>query len=239
MNFACPQCAARNETNIPEPFLRCAFCQSTLYVDLAAITPVFTIASQIESRQVGLYLRKDFERVGFQEPLAIKGVDTVYFPFWEMRPERLERGSFIFPLPRTTLPAGTRMYFQGPDMEMKTCIPIDTQPETEGKRILYYLPFFRAEVEYRENRYPFFVSAVNGDVFGEPLPVWTIDRANRYLPRFLLMLAVFLLVNIGLDRFLPAVLSNLFFLAVFILWATNARNPEKKRQMKKWKKPTN
>lgn len=220
MKITCPQCGGETRVETPDPFVICAFCHGSLYIDLETITPVFTFSPEIESNRVSLYLKKDFEKVGLGERLAIREVAPVYLPFWRTAGQNLlQRASAAFPAERIPLPSAGSIFFDPavPEHERPPLLGIDLPPAERDKPLLYLVPFYELRVCFREQTRRFFVNAVNGGVYGEPLPVFRSGGTRRLFFVFISFLLSLLAVNFLFDRFIVAVFSNLLVLGIFYL----------------------
>lgn len=224
MNFTCPQCGAVNQPENPDPFLGCDYCHSSLYIDHDSISDVYTFSPAIEIRRVSLYLKNDFEKIGFRETIAVQSSVLAYFPFWLDREKKeLYAAYSLFPSRTIPIPSAAPCFFHKRDDSSETIIPVDADPLSGKKKTLYYIPFFQVRVSYRNREYPFFVSAVGGDVFGERLPFIPGEKSQRLFPYFLSIFSAFIIVNFLFVGFVPALLSNglllagFYFLSVFWL----------------------
>ncbi|HLP46293.1 MAG TPA: hypothetical protein VK469_10115, partial [Candidatus Kapabacteria bacterium] len=69
MKLTCPQCSAESQVDIPDAFARCEFCKSTLYIDIDEITVVYSFTPTVETQQLGMFLKRDFDKTGFNEAI--------------------------------------------------------------------------------------------------------------------------------------------------------------------------
>lgn len=222
MNFTCPRCGAINQPENPDPFLGCAYCRSSLYIDHDSISDVYTFPPAIEIRRVSLYLKNDFEKIGFRETIAVQSSRLAYFPFWlDGEKKELYAAYSLFPSRTIPIPSAAPRFFHGSDDSPDMVVPVDADPKSGGKKTLYYIPFFQIRVSYKSREYPFFVSAVSGDVYGERLPFIPGEKSQRLFPLFLSIFSAFIIVNFLFVGFIPALLSNglliigFYFLSVF------------------------
>jgi len=226
MKIACPQCGADNRIETVDIFIRCPYCQSTLYIDLDGIRQAVSFKPEIDGSQVGLYLKRDFEKFGFGEALSIRPIGLVFFPFWmEENKPILARASAAFPRLQIPVPASEAVFF---DIQTEAAealiydVDCQSQPSAsgfEGKK-LCYVPYYRALVRQRQlpREYPFLVNAISGTVEGERLPLVSVQKIYHLFPVFLLIFLAFLLVNQLLDQFWPALFVNLALTAsIFFL----------------------
>ncbi len=163
MKLSCSQCNAENQVEIPDAFVRCEFCKSSLYIDIDEITVVYAFTPIVETQQLGMYLKRDFEKTGFNEVITIQRSAPLYFPFWRVEgSDKLERACSRFPGEHIKIPAGEKIFFDHDGTLEKNIeiLSIDTQPGTAKKRTLYYVPFFQVNIVFNRKNYTFFVDAV-------------------------------------------------------------------------------
>lgn len=217
MKISCPQCGADFQLDKPDAYISCHFCQNSLFIDLDDIFPVFAFKSVIEPHQIGAYLKKDFEKMGFNEELDIVDSIPVYFPFWQLEGEsEVISASSRFPKNRTGLLSANRIFFDARTVDYRIeLIEIDTQPEESQKRYLYFYPFFKVLVRFREKQYEFFVNAVSGEVFGDPIPFISGNEVSHFFPLFMTIFLSFLVANYMFDHFFLSIAINLVLFYFF------------------------
>lgn len=228
MKVSCPQCSAKIKLKNPESFVKCEFCGNSIYIDIDDITPVYTYKANIEPDQIIFYLKRDFEKIGFNENIKIIKFLPVYFPFWQVKGEaKLERGSSQFFDEIIKSESGTKIFFNASDIDYTIeIIEIDTQPETEEKRILFYIPYFKVDISFKGKAYRFFVNAANGEVSGNPIPYMSDKETKRIFPLFLLILITFLIINYFFDT--PFLSIALNIAAFFIFYKLSIKSIEQK-----------
>jgi hypothetical protein len=217
MKISCPQCGAEFELENPEPYIICDYCKNSLFIDLDEIITVYTYKSAIEPHLIGSYLKKDFEKMGFDEEIRVVNSVPVYIPFWKLEGmEKLKRSCSRFPAEEVNILSTKKVFFDASRIDFRIeVMEIDTQPRSIEKRILYYYPFFRMDIIFREKKYKFFVNAVTGDVYGESIPYISGNDVNRLFPLFLIIFAVFLAVNYFFDHFFVSISLNIIFIFIF------------------------
>lgn len=217
MKISCPQCGAEYQLDEPDIYFSCPFCKNSLFIDLENIVSVYTFKSAIEPHQIGSYLKKDFEKMGFNENLDIIDSIPVYFPFWHIEGEKeVDSASSRFPRKRSGLLSSNRTFFDARSVDYRIeLIEIDTQPEDSRKRCLYYYPFFKVTVRFREKNFEFFVNAVSGEVFGEPIPFISGNEVSQFFPLFIAIFLSFLVVNYMFDHFFLSLAINLGLFYLF------------------------
>lgn len=217
MKIVCPQCGAEIQLDKPDPYLSCSYCKNSLFIDLDNIFAIYSFKSSIEPHQIGSYLKKDFEKKGFNEELEIIDSIPVYFPFWKVEGEQqVVSGSSRFPQKTTGLLSANRVFFDAKAVDYRIeVVEIDTQPDKPRKRSLYYYPFFKITVKFREKNHDFFVNAVSGEIFGDPIPFISGNEVSQFFPLFLTIFLVFLVVNYVFDRFILSIAINLALFYLF------------------------
>lgn len=208
MKLQCPQCGTNNKIEIPDSFATCQSCNSSLYIDIDTITPVYSFAPAFGTDQLGMYLKRDFEKIGFNEDIKISDAVPVYFPFWQVEKNRkLLRAGSQFPETDIEPPSGEQVFFDSHDALDKNIevTSIDTQPPGDEKRTLFYVPFFQVTVEFNQKKYVFFINAVNGEVNGDPIPYISSEKTFALFPWFIGIFAVFMVLNIVFDNMLVVI----------------------------------
>lgn len=217
MKISCPQCDTEFNLENAESFLTCPECKNSLFIDLDDVIAVYTFKSAIEPHLIGTCLKKNFEKMGFDEDFYIVYSVPVYIPFWQLEGmEKLKRGCSRFPVDDVNLLSTNRKFFDPNRLDFRIeVLDIDTQPAASQKRILYYYPFFRLDIEFREEKYRFFVDAVTGAVFGDSIAFISGKHINRMFPLFLLFFVVFLAVNYFFNQLFVSISINVLLIFVF------------------------
>lgn len=217
MKLSCPQCNAENQVEIPDEFVRCEFCKSSLYIDIDEITVVYAFTSTVEKQQLGMYLKRDFEKTGFNETITIQRSAPIYFPFWGVEgSDKLERACSHFPGEHIRIPAGEKVFFDhdGALENNIEILSIDTQPGTAKKRTLYYVPFFQVNIVFNRKNYTFFVDAVTGAVSGDPIPYFSVEATFKLFLMFIAIFLILLVINSVFDNMLIVMALCLATMAV-------------------------
>ncbi len=205
MKLSCPQCSAENQVEIPVAFVRCEFCKSSLYIDIDGITVVYAFSPLVQPQQLGMFLKRDFEKTGFNENITIQRSVPLYFPFWGIEgSDKLERACSHFPGEYIKIPAGEKVFFdhEGTLEKNIEIQSIDTQPGTTKKRTLYYVPFFQVNIVFNRKDYTFFINAVTGAVSGDPIPYFSVEATFKL---FLMFIAVFIILVV-----INSIFDNMF-----------------------------
>lgn len=230
MKLSCPQCNAKNLVEIPDEFVRCEFCKSSLYIDIDGITVVYAFTATVETQQLGMYLKRDFEKTGFNEPITIRQSAPVYFPFWGVEgSDKLERACSHFPGEYIKIPAGEKVYFDHDGTLEKNIevLSIDTQPVTAKKRTLYYVPFFQVDIVFNGKNYTFFVDAVTGAVSGDPIPYFSVEATFKLFLMFIAVFLILLTINSVFNNML--IVIPLCLLTMGIVYRLSLTRLEKKK----------
>ena len=217
MKINCPQCGADFQQEKPDVFIKCEFCKNSLFIDIDKITAVYTFKPSIKSHQLSSYLKKDFEKMGFDEDIKVIESSPVYFPFWQIENEKKhERGNHCFPQEKIESLSAGKIFFDATKIDYRIeVIGVDTQPDSSVNRTLYYYPFYVVEIEFKKKKYQFFVNAINGRVYGDPLPFLPGEDVNRLFPLFLTIFLFFLFVNYFFHEVLISVVVNVLALFIF------------------------
>ncbi len=218
MRIACPQCGGESQPETVDEFVTCAFCGSSLFIDLEAVTPVFTFRPAIESERVSLHLKKDFERIAYGSAVVVEEVEALFAPFWTTAVNGpLQSACAAFPAERIPPPAADRLFFsppEGPQAPLR--MPVDVPPPG-GRAGLLLVPFYAVRGRQGERRFLFYVNAVSGTVYGRPRAALDPGGNLRHVALFAGFFLSMLGVNYRFDSGALAVLSNLLLLSLFFL----------------------
>ena len=229
MHYNCPKCGGENQIKIAEnEYLKCSYCNNSLYIDLDGITLVYSYKSLINPQNLSLHLKKDFKKTGFSENFKIINHYPLYLPFWETeKKKQLERGSSRFEDEFINIPSEEKKTFEFEEIASEVeVIEPDTQPESDKKRNLCYMPFYAVVINYREKEYTFFINGMNGEVTGDPIPYVSSDETIKLLPLFLMIFVAAFIVNYFFDNFIIALIINI--LTVFVLYNLSLSKINKK-----------
>ena len=152
MKLNCPQCGDENKIAVPEAFLTCQSCKSSLFIDIDKIAVVYTFTPTVKPEVLSLYLKKDFDKVGFDENINITRSIPIYLPFHQVKGQNLlRRASSHFPEDSIPLPSSQKMVFHPAGVEAKhiEIYDIDTQPPGSEEEILFYLPSICATIRHK------------------------------------------------------------------------------------------
>lgn len=233
MKLTCPNCGGNNQIEIPDTFTRCEFCKNSLYIDIDEITVVYSFTPIIEANQLGMYLKRDFEKMGFNEAIEIIHSVPAYFPFWHTEGSgMLERASVHFPEENIKIPSVEKMFFDSSTAIEKNIefFSIDTQPEESEKRTLYYVPFFQVSILFNRKNFTFFINAVNGEVKGDPIPYISSQNTFKLFPLFITIFLLFLAINSVFNNML--VVMPLCLVVLYLFYHASLQTLEKKYHKK-------
>lgn len=198
-------------------FLTCRFCKNSLYIDFDGISLTYTYKSIVSPAEVVMFLKRDFKKIGFSENYKIINKYPVYLPFWEVGENNfLESASSQIKIGKIPKPSQERLVFDFKEMaeQVETENP-DTQPDIDKKRTLYYIPFYRIILNFREKEYSFFIDALSGKVIGDPIPFMSAKEIGRYFPLFILMLIIFFVVNLFFNNIIISLFLNVILIYIF------------------------
>ncbi len=228
MNAACPNCGSTGSLPENDIFFSCPTCNHAAYIDVDGLKPIFTFTPKLQPEDVEICLKQSFEKVGLTGAYEIVYVNPIYLPFW-----RTGRHSFL-------ARASSGFHGEGLDMPQSEAIPLDisterekfdlvdieTQPPGADKNSIFFVPIFRINVSYQKRIYVFFVNAVNGNVYGDPIPFTSSQKAAKIFPYFL---AVFFLFLINSSVFESTALAmGLNFLTLFVFFQITIKDLQKK-----------
>ncbi|HLP47242.1 MAG TPA: PepSY domain-containing protein [Candidatus Kapabacteria bacterium] len=218
MKLTCPQCSAENQVDIPDAFARCEFCKSTLYIDIDEITVVYSFTPIVQTQQLGMFLKRDFDKTGFNEAIKVQGSALYYFPFWQVGgSDKLEKACSRFPGEQIRIPAGEKIFFDPAGALEKNIetLSIDTQPGMAQKRTLYYIPFYQVDIMFNRNKYTFYIDAVTGAVSGSPIPYFSAAATYKLFLIFMALFLLLLVINSVFANMLIVIPLCLATMAVF------------------------
>lgn len=217
MKFSCPGCGADNHKEKFDVYLNCEHCSTSLFVDVDGVFPVFAVKAEIESKDLKNHLELGFGKTGFPEEVEITDITPLYLPFWKIENKNnLKNGSTQFPEDIIKFsPENTTCLNIFELRGHVKIVDIGTQPSVSDKRILYYFPFFKVKVLFREEEFRFFINAVNGEVYGNPIPYIPTDKVFRLFPLFIFAFIIFITFSLLFDHVLVTLSSS--FIALYIL----------------------
>ena len=220
MIFECPKCGGKNNLEIADnEFIKCSFCNNYAYIDLDGLVSVYTYKSLIDISDTTMFLKKDFEKTGFQEDFRIVNRYPVYIPFWDVEGSRvLHQGSSRYRDEEAVIPSEEKILFDFESiMGTVEVVEPDIVPSEDEKKVLCYLPFYVVNIRYKEKEYGFLVNGMNGEITGDPIPFLSVNDAGALFPQFLLIFLVAFVINFLFDNLYLSVFLNIA--AIYLLYS--------------------
>ncbi len=220
MIFECPKCGGKNKLELAEnEFIKCSYCNNFSYIDLDGIVSVYTFKSLIEINDTTLFLKKDFEKIGFSEKFRIINNYPLYIPFWDTGDSRvLSGGSSQFREDGVVMPSEEKVVFDFDSISGSIeIIEPDIIPAQDKKIVLCYLPFYKVVINYKGEEYVFLVNGMSGEISGDPIPFVSVSEAGSLFPQFLMIFLVAFVVNFVFDNIFLAISTNI--IAIYLLFS--------------------
>ena len=232
MRVACTQCGAAVEVAADARILECPFCSTSLAVDATGTVFHEVMLTTVEAAEAVSHLRRFLAGrhtvAGLAEAARISSPRLELFPFWAFTVsapggERVvlqpAAPSVLQGLQGVSLPAGTTRPMSaeaaGGAPVIEPEIPVATAREWLAQQqgdhpvvrtVLYHLPLYRIDYEYRGRTYRAAVDGVSGQVFPGDYPA---KAETPYLA-----MAVVAIVLFGIEGLL---VQNLFLKATLYL----------------------
>lgn len=220
MIFECPKCGGKNNLELAEnEFIKCSYCNNFSYIDLDGIVSVYTYKSLIDIKDTTLFLKKDFEKIGFSEEFKIINNYPLYIPFWDVEDSRvLSGGSSQFRADGAVKPSEEKVIFDFDSISGSIeIIEPDIIPEHDEKKVLCYLPFYKVIINYKGEEYDFLVNGMSGEISGDPIPFVSVKEAGSLFPQFLMIFLVAFVINFIFDNLFLAISTNI--IAIYLLFS--------------------
>ena len=175
MKIACPQCGADTQLQDPAGFVRCAFCGSSLVLDLGGIRPHLLCVPRHTPNDVLPLIRSWCDQRGVPVPSGLRPPQLVYRPFW-----RFPAGPLVAAWPTieprwsaVQVPQGAQRVFDpeavrlGHVVEPTVAEAAMRQGEAAGD--LLHLPFYDVQGSLGSHAFQLSVDACSGQVYPEPV----------------------------------------------------------------------
>lgn len=190
MDVPCANCAAKVPIERDDPFLKCPFCESTLYLDRAKTFKAFRLPPVVPRSRVADLVHQHLELLELPR-LSVRSCEGLLMPFWGVRGLRVQETIPAFsPVPAGF--AGFRLPAAGavpegepgpPGFERAACSE-GSSAAWEGRGDvsgfgLYAVPFFKVGYGEAEGTYTAWVDAVEGVVRLESSPPPLTDRISK------------------------------------------------------------
>ncbi len=189
MELYCPQCGAQIPSIEESGFVKCEYCDTTLYVDLTQAAQHYYYSLQIKKSHLWALLTRWLalrELNKGPKPLDIK---LVYFPFW-----RIARGKKTLFLPAASfhieeisemrIPGGDFKLYEKSLEDDNEVIPPDifldsvlenhqeelTKIEGKASMFLVHVPLYMVRYQYGSGEYEIVIEGVQGQIFTDDIP---------------------------------------------------------------------
>jgi hypothetical protein len=188
----CTKCGAPNELDPGKKLLKCAFCESQIYIDKSGAGFYYILPYQMDEQGAqGIFKRwsamsdkaKDLEQLG-----RITSFKGQYFPVFMFRRDVSgEEKVFVEPARSTTLPGLHRLkvppgdmkvfdqkYDHGsseiiePNIEMMAYI--EKMPGEAKEQALVFFPLYTVEYDYKGDNFEAVIDGSSGEVFASEAP---------------------------------------------------------------------
>ena len=202
MEVRCASCAGKIALERDEPFLRCPFCGSTLYLDRAQTFQRFLIPPAVPRARVDLLLREALAEAEMP-PQPVQSVAPELLPFWSVQEEGGRRTIAAFsPQPPAlhgfSLPSAGAVYFSEEAASGFAVLPCAESAsaqwrgrEASGRFSLVMVPFYRLTYG-ADKTYSAWIDGVTGKVhLGEGPPPQTTQISRRFWAVLTLLFLVF------------------------------------------------
>jgi hypothetical protein len=190
MDVPCANCAAKVPVERDDPFLRCPFCGSTLYLDRARTFKAFHMPPAVPRSRVADLVHQHLELLELPR-LPVRSCEEMLMPFWGVRGPQVQDTIPAFsPVPAGL--AGFRLPPAGavPEREMgppgfeRVACSESSSAAWEGREDissfgLYGVPFFKVEYGEAGETYTAWVDAVEGGVRLDVTPPPLTDRVSK------------------------------------------------------------
>jgi len=220
MIFECPKCGGKNNLELAEnEFIKCSYCNNFSYIDLDGIVSVYSYRSLIDIKDITLFLKKDFEKIGFSEEFKIINNFPLYIPFWDVEDSKvLSVGSSQFREDGAVKPSEEKVIFDFDSISGSIeIIEPDIIPELDEKKTLCYLPFYKVIINYKGEEYDFLVNGMSGEISGDPIPFVSVMEAGSLFPQFLMIFLAAFIINFIFDNIFLAISTNI--IAIYLLFS--------------------
>ena len=199
MKINCPQCGADIPPVDESGFVKCEYCDTTLYIDLHQAAQHYYYPFKINRNLIKSLLSRWLTRWELNLLPSFSKISQVYFPFWQ-----IAKGTktLFVPAAATPIQEFNEMKMPGGDyhqyrIELESEYEV-TEPdiflegvletyqgeleEIGGKLItlLIHLPFYVVEYQYENGEYTAFIDGVQGDIYAEEIPPVSQLKMDSY-----------------------------------------------------------
>ena len=200
MQITCSQCGGQVDVVEGQTFVKCPFCDSSLFIDKSKIVFHYYIEPSFSDEEAEKNLKRwmagNYTVKGLDEDAKVEKCELIYFPLWKFSAKTAEKEKkeevFIAPAAATLyaeirdveLPPGKLIFYTGEYAEGKSfaepSIPYNSALaylKSSAKEIdkleevsLVHVPVFHFSYIYKDKRYSAVVDAATGKVFANVYP---------------------------------------------------------------------
>jgi hypothetical protein len=226
LEINCTQCGAPVQIREGEGFLRCGYCDSSLYVDLDSLCLHFYIKPMIGKEKLPGILGRWLQSMEVKGDPALRKTRYLFFPFWSVSGKGMTSLLLAAPTPFPELellqvaPGDYVFYDSSIEREAEAVPPQLTGEvalkkfqgkggDPEGARLqLLHVPLYEIEYEYGGERFSAVVDAIRGAVHAHRSPSPSTSRLDRsHTVAFSVTVAVFLLEGLLIPGFWPTLIA--------------------------------
>ncbi len=208
MDIRCANCSAKIKLERDDPFLKCPYCDSTLFLDRAQTFKRFLLPPSVTEARARTLLGEELGRREMPR-LPVLEVKGVLLPFWGVRGRESGDSYPAFsPLPPALHgyklpPAGALVAADPPEgFEPADCSDSASahwqDPSKSGEFSLFHVPFFRITFGNEQAGYTAWLDAVSGGVHLDRTP----PPLSRSITKRFWWTLVFLFCLFGAEAFL-------------------------------------
>jgi len=180
MKIKCAECGADVEVTVADAFIRCPYCDSTLYLDRAHTFTHFLLKPAVSATRARDLLFSEWKKNELK-PLPLHEISGKLLPFWRVKGGGMGETIPAFPPPhgslaRYRLPAAEAGFFvEAPDGFEEVACSEASSAQWEGESdlksfSLFHVPFFKVEIGSDKALYTVWIDAVSGRVFYDESP---------------------------------------------------------------------
>ncbi len=224
MEIKCTQCGGSVPIEYDSVFIRCAFCETALYVDTDQTVKHFVMLPQVAGNDIAPIIQRELSYMEIKDPVTVIKTDLHYFPFWRLennkgRAQNIPAASpLIEDMSEIRFPAGEFKLFSDELVNEKSVVEPEVTFEdavTEGKKStngpadkftsasITHIPFFIVNYACQKMDHEAVVEGVSGTVYADGWPVAPQKQKDRRLGLIAFMSVALFLFEASFPSFLP------------------------------------
>ena len=188
----CTKCGAPNELDAGAKFMRCAFCESQIYIDKSGAGFFYVLPYQMNEDAAGGTFRRwaagSDKAKDLEATARVVATRATYFPVFMFRRDVQGREEVLVePARSTTLPGlhslkvppgdlkvfDQKYDFEGVELEqpnIEMMAYMDKLPGEPKEQALVYFPIYEVDYDHQGNRYTVTIDGSSGEVFASTWP---------------------------------------------------------------------